>query len=89
MSANNESVHTLNIENRTHIFITGAVNVENFDENNMSIETTMGNLNLKGRGMHITKFDTEEGELAIDGEFDSAQYSLSETKGGFFSKIFG
>ena len=27
--------HTLNIENRSHIFMTGALNVENFDDTSM------------------------------------------------------
>lgn len=82
--------HTLNIENRIHIFMTGALNVENFDDTSMKIETVMGDLELKGSGIHITKFDTEAKELAIEGEFDSVEYTDNETpKGGFLSRLFG
>ncbi len=82
--------HTLNIENRSHIFMTGALNVENFDDTSMKIETVMGDLELKGSGIHITKFDTEAKELAIEGEFDSVEYTDNETpKGGFLSRLFG
>lgn len=91
MSVPNEAkTHTLNIENRTHAFISGVLNVESFDETNIVIETTMGELDLKGSDMHIEKFDTEAGELAVNGEFDSVEYSnQAALKGGFFSKLFG
>ena len=66
------------------------LNVENFDDTSMKIETVMGDLELKGSGIHITKFDTEAKELAIEGEFDSVEYTDNETpKGGFLSRLFG
>lgn len=81
--------HSITLENRSRLLMSGAVNVENFEENSMNIETTMGTLALKGGGLHIIKFDTEAGELIIEGEFDSFGYTASAGKGGFFSKLFG
>lgn len=82
--------HLLTMEDRNRLSMTGAVNVDNFEETNMSIETVMGELFLKGSKMHIIKFDTQAGELVIEGDFDSMEYTdNSGRKGGFLSKLFG
>ena len=82
--------HSVTIEERNHLSMTGAVNVENFEESAMTIETTMGNLTLKGSDMHIIKFDTQAGELVIEGEFDQIEYSDSAgKKEGFFARLLG
>ncbi len=89
--ANLESItHKLTLEERNRVSMTGALNVENFEETNMTIETNMGNLILKGNDMHIIKFDTQAGELIIEGEFDNVEYVNSNSKkGGFFARILG
>lgn len=82
--------HSLTLEERNRVSMTGAVNVENFEETNITIETTMGMLSLKGKGMHIIKFDTQAGELVIEGEFDSIEYfGVSGRKEGFLARILG
>lgn len=82
--------HALTMEDRGRIIMTGAVNVENFEENDMKIETLSGMLQLKGEGMHILKFDTNAGELEIEGKFDSLSYSEANAgKGSLMKKLFG
>ncbi len=81
--------HSLTMENRNRVFITGATELENFEEKNMTIKTTMGLLFLKGEDMHIIKFDTDAGEIVIEGEFDAAEYAESDGKGSFLSRLFG
>lgn len=81
--------HTLTIDNRNRIFMTGTINVENFEEKSMNIETVMGLLSLKGSDLHIIKFDTEAGELIIEGTIDSLEYLASSEKSSFLSRLFG
>ena len=81
--------HTLTIENRNRIFMSGASNVENFEDTGMNIETVMGILSLKGSDLHIIKFDTEAGELIIEGNIDCLEYIADTKKGGFLSRVFG
>ena len=47
-SASENSNHSLTMENRNRLFITGACELEGFEEKNMTIKTTMGLLYLKG-----------------------------------------
>lgn len=81
--------HTLTIDNRNRIFMTGTINVENFEEKSMNIETVMGLLSLKGSDLHIIKFDTEAGELIIEGTIDSLEYLANSEKSSFLSRLFG
>ena len=82
--------HGFTMDGRKHLSMTGAVNVDNFEDTKISIETVLGNMELKGRDMHIIKFDTQAGELVIEGEFDSMEYTnATRGKGGFISKLFG
>ena len=88
-SASENSNHSLTMENRNRLFITGACELEGFEEKNMTIKTTMGLLYLKGEDMHIIKFDTDAGEILIEGEFNGVEYSEDGGKGGFFARLFG
>ena len=89
MNASEKANHSLNLENRSRLFITGALELETFEEKNMTIKTTMGLVYLKGENMHIIKFDTDAGEILIEGEFNGFEYAEGGGKGSFFSRLFG
>lgn len=84
--------HTVVMENRDHISITGVIDVLSFDEATIMADTDMGILIIKGEGLHVNKLNLENGELFIDGEIESLEYSESnsfgKSKGSILSKIF-
>ena len=83
--------HSVTVNERKNIIITGVKKIESFDEEEFFMETNMGNLNLKGQGLEIIKLDTYQGNVSIKGRLDSLSYTQNETKekdGGIFSKLF-
>lgn len=82
--------HSITINERKNIIITGVKKIESFDEEEFFMETTMGNLSLKGEGLEIIKLDTYQGNVSIKGKVNSIMYCEGsiEKDGGFFNKLF-
>ena len=82
--------HSVTINERKNIIITGVKKIESFDEEEFFMETSMGNLTLKGEGLEIIKLDTYQGNVSIKGKANSITYSEG-TRGkeaGLFNKLF-
>lgn len=85
----NIAPHSLVLEERKHLTVSGVKDVESFDEQNIVAVTTLGEMTVSGQGLKINRFSTEVGELAIDGEINGISYSdQAPVQGGFFSRIF-
>ena len=84
--------HNINITGRKNISITGVKKIDNFDENEFSLETNMGYLLIKGCNLEIIKLDTYQGDISIKGKIDSLTYLEKENKKqkneSVFSKLF-
>ncbi|MGR6837177.1 sporulation protein YabP [Syntrophomonas erecta] len=66
--------HSLRLVNRGHMELTGVVNVNNFDEEEIILETGMGFLVIIGEHLHITKLNLDEGNVALEGNVHSLEY---------------
>ena len=83
--------HSITITERKNIIITGVKKIESFDEDEFFMETSMGDLSLKGQGLEIIKLDTYQGNVSIKGKVDSISYSEGQNKekeGSIFTKLF-
>lgn len=83
--------HSITINERKNIIITGVKKIDNFDEEEFFMETSMGNLSIKGVGLEIIKLDTYQGNVSIKGKVDSISYTEDNNKekdGGLFNKLF-
>ncbi len=81
--------HGVILEDRKTLTLTGVKDVSGFDEQKISLTTQLGELIVKGTGLHINDFSNETGELSLDGEIDSLTYSeQKQPEGGFFSRLF-
>ncbi len=81
--------HSLILENRKNLSLSGVSDVAGFDENTVTLITEAGELSVKGSNLHINKFSVETGELSLDGCVDSLLYSESkQQEGGFFGRLF-
>ena len=84
--------HKVVLLNRTSVNITGISDVVSFDENSVVLDTDMGLLTVKGRGMHVSRLTLEKGEADIEGNVESIQYSSNEAlrKSGesLFTRLF-
>lgn len=81
--------HSLIVENRKTLTATGVSNVDSFDEDTIVAYTDLGELIIKGRGLHISKLNLETGEMNLTGEINSVSYTDNQSANtGFLSKLF-
>ena len=83
--------HTVNMQERKSIMSTGGKKIENFDDEEFLIETTLGYMIVKGSGLEILKLDTMCGNVSIKGKINSIAYVDGKNKekdDGVFSKLF-
>lgn len=82
--------HTITVEDRHRIRITGVVDVESFQEEEAAISVQNGLLYLVGEGMRLTRLDPDSQTALIDGTLISLEYaSQREQKRGLFSRLRG
>ena len=81
--------HNITISERKTIIITGVKKIDSFDNEEFLLETTMGNLVIKGKDLEMIKLDTYQGNVSIKGVMNSVMYTdISKKEEGVFSKLF-
>lgn len=78
--------HSVVLENREKLTLTGVINVDEFDESVVTLQTTKGDLIIKGEKLHIEKLNLESYELSLTGIVYNFEYI--DTKGSFWSRLF-
>lgn len=80
------------LENREKLSVTGVVDVDSFNDENIILETELGTLIVKGQDLHINKLNLDNAELVVEGDIESCTYSDKEygkSKGfSFFGNLF-
>lgn len=87
----NKAPHNLILQDRKELSLSGVLEVISFDEDNVVVKTTMGELTVNGENLHITKTNVETGELLLDGHIQECIYtdiSKNNKSDGIFKKLF-
>lgn len=84
--------HTLSLDDRSDLFLTGVLDVDNYDEHTVTVRTSRGILSIEGDGLHVKHLTLETGELSLCGTVSALWYT-EDTKagsgnGGFFARLF-
>ena len=80
--------HTLMLDNRSKLSLTGVEDVSGFNEEAVSVRTTDGTLIIRGSGLHIDRLNLETGDVSVDGSIDSMQYLSSDGSKSKLSRLF-
>ena len=81
--------HSVHLENRELMSITGVKDAASFNEEEVILMTDAGSLAVEGEGLHITKLDLDEGHIVIEGLISAVEYDdMPEQKSGIFSRFF-
>ena len=71
--------------------VTGVNDVVSFDENEIVLDTEMGLLTIRGKELHVKRLTLEKGELDLEGQIDSLNYSsnaaLKHSGESFLSRL--
>jgi len=68
------SRHSLQIDRRENVVVTGMLDVISFDEESVIGETEMGVIIIRGANLHVKRVSLDSGELAVSGEIDGITY---------------
>ncbi len=82
-------IHSLNMEARERLSLTGVDDVKGFDENLVILTTSLGDLNIRGQELHIEKIDLESGALELRGKIQELSYDESLKSGSVWKRLFG
>lgn len=81
--------HTLVVEDRKRLSVSGVTDVESFDEETVALATELGELLIHGYDLRINRIDVESGDLSLEGEIVSITYTDKEPQsGGFLGRLF-
>ena len=81
--------HTLNLTGRERAVITGVSDVDCFNEQLVVLLTDAGQMTVTGEGLHVENLNLKDGQLVIEGEIASIEYSgRPRREGGVLSRLF-
>ncbi|MGK0468994.1 sporulation protein YabP [Clostridium sp.] len=71
---------SLMLENRNKLNISGIIEVINFNENQILLNTNVGTMIIKGQDLKMNKLDVQNGDVVITGKVDSFVYTSDKSK---------
>ena len=73
--SDSQKPHSIALNDRQLLQLTGICKVIAFDENQILIKTEKGDLTISGSALHVNSLQLEDGRMAIDGQIDALVYS--------------
>ncbi len=81
--------HSLSLEDRRRLLVSGVTDVESFNEQEVIMGTTQGTLAVRGEDLHMEKLSVDSGDVVVTGSIDALEYEDPEPRGeGFFARLF-
>lgn len=81
--------HQLTLQGRTRAQLSGVIAVSCFNEQEIVLETSEGEVALLGEGLHIEQLNLEDGQLDVTGEIAGIEYNgpaAKKERRGLFSR---
>jgi len=82
--------HKFSLDMRRRASISGVEDVRSFNENELVLATTAGEMTISGTGLNVSLLNLEDGNLIVEGDVNSIDYSenrRSAKKTGFFGRM--
>lgn len=67
--------HTMTLEGRSRAKVAGVMAVSCFNEQEVVLQTSEGEVALLGEGLHIEQLNLDDGRLDVTGEISGIEYS--------------
>lgn len=83
-----QKAHSVSMENRSKLSLTGVDDVSGFDESLIVLKTAAGALNIRGEGLHIGRIDVDSGQLEVSGKIQELSYDESQPGHSLWSRLF-
>ena len=76
------------LENCERMVLSGIKEVISFDEEAISLDTDLGRLEIRGNCMLMQSFDTNIGDMIIEGYIYAVVYTKSNQQKSFIKRVF-
>lgn len=80
--------HTVTVDAREKLEAQGVRRVDSFSEELITAQTELGQLNIKGEGLHIEELNSETGDMLVRGKVCALSYTESGPALSFFGRLF-
>ena len=88
----NNYSHSINLVERKNLIVTGVKKIDNFDNEEFLLETSLGHLVIKGNDLELVKLDTMQGNVSIKGTIISfayiEDYKSKSRENSIFNRLF-
>ena len=91
MDNKTQQKHSITIQERNRVVVTGVVDVYSFNETQVDLETVQGMLLIQGESLHITRLSLDKGDLGLEGLIYNIVYhedQMGKPGSSFLSKLF-
>lgn len=89
MAYEEKKTHSVVLENRNRLSVTGVEDVESFDETLINMAVGDGALVIRGSELHIEKLNLDGGDMQVTGCVDSLSYEeRGSRQGSLLSRLF-
>ena len=80
--------HSLSLEERKKLSVSGVTDVESFDENEIVMETGGGCLVIRGEDLSISKLSVDNGDVNVQGLITELHYEESTPRQSLWERLF-
>lgn len=81
--------HTLTLEDRQHLRLTGVTEVERFEEDEVTLQTSRGRMTVRGESLKLKNLNPEGGVFCVEGTVSAILYEQAAQGGGFLRRLLG
>ena len=86
--AEREMAHSLALEGRKSLTMTGVAEVVSFDDGAVVLRTGLGMLTVQGSDLRLKTLSTDGGQMAVTGEISLLSYEEPRS-GGWLRRLLG
>ena len=80
--------HTVTLNDRKRLSITGVEDVDCFNEQLVVLQTPLGTLTVTGAGLNMSQLNLEDGRVSLEGDVDAMEYTGGKRRGGVLGRLF-
>ncbi len=83
-------IQNIILESREKLSVSGVLDILTFDEEEITLDTELGQLSIKGSDLKVEKLSLDTGEIVAKGKFDNITYQREATppRESFLKSIF-
>jgi len=72
--------HQLILTGRQQLLLSGVCEVDTFDDTTVVLNTSLGELTVKGSSLQVQRLNIETGDLSVEGQIDLLAYRDSSDR---------